>query len=55
LRIKTFYSKSGGGCTISGGEPLLQAEFCAEVFKRLRNEGIHCAIDTSGAVKWGEL
>jgi len=44
--------KSGGGCTISGGEPLLQAEFCAEVFKRLRNEGIHCAIDTSGAVKW---
>jgi len=52
LEDKTFYSKSGGGCTISGGEPLLQAEFCAEVFKRLRNEGIHCAIDTSGAVKW---
>jgi len=52
LEDKTFYAQSGGGCTISGGEPLLQAEFCAEVFKRLRNEGIHCAIDTSGAVKW---
>ncbi len=49
---KTFYAKSGGGCTISGGEPLLQAEFCAEVLKHLRQEGVHCAIDTSGAVKW---
>ena len=52
LEDKTFYVKSGGGCTISGGEPLLQAEFCAEVFKLLRKENIHCAIDTSGAVKW---
>ena len=52
LEDKTFYINSGGGCTISGGEPLLQAEFCAEVFKLLRKDGIHCAIDTSGAVKW---
>jgi len=49
---KTFYAKSGGGCTVSGGEPLLQAGFCAEVFRRLHEEGIHCAVDTSGAVKW---
>ena len=52
LEDKTFYANSGGGCTISGGEPLLQAGFCAEVFKLLRKEGVHCAIDTSGAVKW---
>ena len=52
---RTFYAQSGGGCTISGGEPLWQAEFCAEVFGLLRNEGIHCAIDTSGAVEWGSL
>jgi len=52
LEDKTFYVQSGGGCTISGGEPLLQADFCAEVFKRLRKNEIHCAIDTSGAVKW---
>lgn len=52
LEDRTFYEKSGGGCTISGGEPLLQARFCAEVFERLRDEGIHCAIDTSGAVQW---
>lgn len=52
LEDKTFYAKSGGGCTLSGGEPLWQAEFCAEVFRLLRKEGIHCAIDTSGAVPW---
>lgn len=52
LEDRTFYAQSGGGCTISGGEPLLQAEFCAEVFELLRVEGIHCAIDTSGAVSW---
>ncbi|MEN6302083.1 MAG: glycyl-radical enzyme activating protein [Armatimonadia bacterium] len=48
----TFYAISGGGCTISGGEPLLQAPFCAEVFGILRQSGIHCALDTSGAVPW---
>jgi glycyl-radical enzyme activating protein len=52
LEDKTFYAQSGGGCTLSGGEPLWQVEFCAEVLGRLRNEGIHCAIDTSGAVEW---
>jgi len=52
LEDATFYASSGGGCTISGGEPLLQAPFCAEVFGILRESGIHCALDTSGAVPW---
>jgi glycyl-radical enzyme activating protein len=52
LEDKTFYTHSGGGCTLSGGEPLRQAEFCGEVAGRLRREGIHCALDTSGAVAW---
>lgn len=52
LEDKTFYEQSGGGCTVSGGEPLLQPEFCAALFKLLRQEGVHCAIDTSGAVAW---
>jgi glycyl-radical enzyme activating protein len=52
LEDRTFYATSGGGCTLSGGEPLWQAEFCAEVFRLLRREGIHCALDTSGAVPW---
>ena len=52
LEDKTFYIQSGGGCTLSGGEPLSQAEFCAEVLSLLRAERVHCAIDTSGAVTW---
>ena len=52
LEDRTFYATSGGGCTLSGGEPLLQADFCAEVFRMLREEGIPCALDTCGAVPW---
>jgi len=54
LEDRDFY-RDGGGVTLSGGEPLLQAEFCGEVFKRLKQEGIHCAIDTSGAVGWKDF
>lgn len=55
LEDRTFYEQSGGGCTFSGGEPLLQGEFCAAVAARLRGEGIPCAIDTSGAVPWARF
>jgi len=55
LEDRTFYATSGGGCTLSGGEPLWQAEFCAAVFRLLRPEGIHCAVDTSGAVPWASF
>lgn len=44
------YIMPNGGVTISGGEPLLQAEFLVELFKRLKNEKIHTCIDTSGNV-----
>lgn len=47
LRYKSFISR-GGGVTVSGGEPLLQAGFCRELFKQLKKEGIHTALDTSG-------
>ncbi len=51
LEDRAFYT-DGGGVTLSGGEPLLQVKFCAELFKALKEDGIHCAIDTSGAVPW---
>ena len=41
-----FYGPSGGGVTFSGGEPLLQADFLAETAQILRNEGIHCAVES---------
>ncbi len=37
-----------GGVTVTGGEPLLQVEFVTELFKQLKSEGLHTAIDTSG-------
>lgn len=42
-----FLNKNGGGITLSGGEPLYQADFCAELLSRLRGH-VHCAIETSG-------
>lgn len=51
IEDKDFFDPDGG-ITISGGEPLLQAEFCAELFKLLKKEDVHCAIDTCGAVSW---
>ncbi|MBN2450050.1 MAG: glycyl-radical enzyme activating protein [Lentisphaeria bacterium] len=52
LEDRTFYAMSGGGCTLSGGEPLLQADFCAALCARLGQTGIHRAVDTAGAVPW---
>lgn len=52
LGDRLFYQNSGGGGTVSGGEPLLQADFCAEFLERLRAEGIHTAVDTCGNVPW---
>lgn len=45
---RNFYEPSGGGLTISGGEPLLQPDFVAAVFKLCRAAGIHTALDTAG-------
>lgn len=49
--IKTylpFFQASGGGVTVSGGEPLLQLDFLIELFKECKKLGIHTTIDSSG-------
>lgn len=43
---------SNGGVTFSGGEPLWQAGFVAQIAKTMRAEGIHTALDTTGDVSW---
>ncbi|MBN2039614.1 MAG: glycyl-radical enzyme activating protein [Spirochaetes bacterium] len=43
-----FYKVSGGGCTCSGGEILMQADFVAELFKLCKADGIHTCADTTG-------
>lgn len=50
LEDKDFYETSGGGVTLSGGECLCQADFCAELLKRLKETGINTAVDTCGLV-----
>ena len=52
LEDRDFYTESGGGVTFSGGEPLLQPEFCYETMRLLRQQGIHTAVDTCGDVPW---
>jgi len=48
VRDKPFYDNSGGGATISGGEPTLQINFLLELLKELKKQGIHTAIETCG-------
>ena len=43
-----FYDESGGGITVSGGEPLLQIDFLNALFDECRKKGIHTVVDTSG-------
>ena len=50
-----FYQNSGGGVTISGGEPLLQWEFVTKVLQRCKDNGIHTALDTTGHVPWQRM
>lgn len=49
VRYKEYFGKDGG-ITVSGGEPLLQADFVKEVFELAHNEGINTCLDTSGSI-----
>ncbi|HIS86781.1 MAG TPA: pyruvate formate lyase-activating protein [Candidatus Caccenecus avistercoris] len=48
LRNKPYFKRNNGGVTFSGGEPLLQVDFLLEICKKLKEEGIHIALDTAG-------
>ncbi|MDD2562890.1 MAG: glycyl-radical enzyme activating protein [Salinivirgaceae bacterium] len=50
-----FFSKSGGGVTFSGGEPMMQPEFLVEALKECIKQGIHTCVDTSGFAKTGQF
>lgn len=52
---QSFYEHSGGGLTLSGGEPLSQIDFCLELAGRAKQAGWHVALDTSGHVPWPDL
>lgn len=48
LKDKIFYDNSGGGITLSGGEPLCQFDFSLEILKKAKENGLHTAIETCG-------
>ena len=50
LKYKTYFDVSGGGLTVTGGEPFMQPDFLLELFKLAKENGIHTCIDTSGVV-----
>lgn len=45
---RAYYEASGGGMTVSGGEPMVQFDFCRDLLKAAHNEGFHTCLDTSG-------
>jgi pyruvate formate lyase activating enzyme len=49
---RLFYRKSGGGVTLSGGEPMLQYKFTAALLKKCKEQGLNTALDTTGYAGW---
>ncbi len=47
LKNKDYFEASGGGVTLSGGDPLFQPAFVLELLKKLKKAGIHTTVDTS--------
>lgn len=54
-RDSIFFEESGGGVTFSGGEPMVQRAFLAELLKASKALDIHTAVDTSGYTPWKSL
>ena len=55
LRDRPFYETSGGGMTLSGGEPTLQIEFSAALLEAAKSEGLHCCVETCGFCAYDRL
>lgn len=55
MRDRDYYVQSGGGLTLSGGEPLWQPEFAEELLHLAKSGGLHCCVETSGYAAWDVL
>jgi glycyl-radical enzyme activating protein len=55
LRDQAYYEESGGGITLSGGEPLMQPDFAAALLQEARAHGLHSCVETSGHAMWGSI
>ncbi len=52
MQDKAFYEASGGGVTISGGEPMLSPDFMQELLRECKANGLHTAVDTAGSAPY---
>ncbi len=52
LKDQVFYETSQGGVTFSGGEPMQQVDFLAEILPQCKSSGLHVALDTCGMAAW---
>ena len=55
LKDLPYYRRSGGGVTLSGGEPFRQPAFIREILVECKKNDIHTAVDTSGYVEWSSI
>jgi pyruvate formate lyase activating enzyme len=55
IKDRVYYEKSGGGVTLSGGEPTCQDVYAKALLKELKEQGIHTALDTCGQCQWDTL
>lgn len=55
LRDKMYYQTSGGGVTLSGGEPTIHIDYTSQLLQKLKSNGIHTAIETCGVFGWGQF
>ena len=55
LRDQPFYRQSGGGITLSGGEPLVQQAFSLQVLRLCREADLHTAMETAAFCRWDDL
>ena len=55
LRDQVYYQTSGGGVTLSGGEPALHVDYISQLLPKLKSVGIHTAMETSGFFDWSQF
>ncbi len=55
IKDKPFFINSGGGVTLSGGEPTLYMDFLSALLQKLKSEGIHTLLETCGLFEWASF
>lgn len=55
LRDRSFFERSGGGVTLSGGEPFMQPDFAAALLARCKAQGLHTAVESCLHVPWHQI